>query len=308
MKFFFIVLVSFSLFLSCGTRGAVNPRVAVVLGPANNAWYIRLRQVIDQATMQHPEISWTIRNARNTDEQLSMLRSFKDEQFDAVIIMPLDSFRIVPIAEDMLNSGIHTIILNRRLATTNYTALITGDNYGGGVVAARLLGERLGGVGNIAVLRSSIGSTMDVDRFNGFFGTLQSDFPDMRIIGQGDGGLSRETGWSAMNTLLEEHSNIFAVFAQDDEAALGAMFAINNSGRNDIMYMTGFGGSRAILDYLLDDTSIFYASMSHSPAIGATAVEMAVLILEGIPVPRDTLISSRVIGNWNIRDHWEFAY
>jgi len=258
--------------------------------------------------MQHPDISWTIRNARTADEQISMLESFKNEQFDAVIIMPLDSFRVTPIAEDIFHAGIPTIILNRRLASPNYTALVTGDNFGGGAVAAGLMGEILGGEGNVAILRSSIGSTVDLDRFNGFFETLQTNFPNMRIVGQGDGGLSRETGWSAMNTLLAEHSNIYAVYAQDDEAALGALVAIKNSGRNDIKYMTGFGGSRAILDFLLDEDSIFFASMSHSPAIGATAVEMAVLILEGITVPKDTIISSRVVGNWNIRDHWEFAY
>ena len=312
MRFFFVVCISLCVLVSCGrmqnTRSDVSSRIAVVLGPANTTWYIRLRQIVDQATIRHPNINWTVRNARDTDEQIGMLTAFKYEQFDAIIIMPLESFRLVPIAEDIYYSGTPTIILSRRLASPNYTALITGDNFGGGVNAARLLGERLDGAGNIVVLRSTIGSPVDAGRFNGFFETLQLEFPDMRIVGQGDAGVTRATGLSVMNSLLAEHSNITAVYAQDDEAALGALAAINNSGRTDIRYITGFGGTRAVFDFLMDDTSIFLASMSYFPSMGADAVEMAVSIVMGMEVPKETIISSQIIGDWNLRGYWDIAY
>ena len=113
-----------------------------------------------------------------------MLTVFRSEGYDAIIIMPMDGNLVVPIAEEIFNDGIPTIIVNRRIASENYTALITGDNYGGGTSAARFIGETLDGAGNIVILRSYIGTPIDLDRNNGFMDTLSREFPGINVLSQ----------------------------------------------------------------------------------------------------------------------------
>ena len=66
-----------------------------------------------------------------------------------------------------------------------------GDNYGGGVNAANYIGEFLGGKGDLAVLRSYVGTPIDLERYSGFTDTLKK-YPDMKILVEGDGEFNQK--------------------------------------------------------------------------------------------------------------------
>ena len=305
-----LMLVPLSVFAG-GGRDQARPgqyRVAVALSPANNAWHIRMREVIDEAIARHPDIHWNVQNATDLHNQQHMLEVFRAGRYDVLIVIPMDGVLLSPIIEAIYNDGTRTIVLNRAIVGQNFNAFITGDNFGGGVNAARLLGERLGGQGNIAVLRSMTGTPIDMDRYLGFSTTLAREFPNIRVIAQADGEFNREAGLRAMTSILPAHPHIDAVFAQDDETALGALVAIENAGRTDIRYITGFGGVRAAYDLLLANNPRYLASMSYFPTMGFDAVEMAVRMLRGVPYPRNTVIVSEVVTAQNVRQFLNDAY
>jgi len=298
-----------SVFAGGGRDSAdTRPRVAVALGPTGNAWHARLRQVIDAAVAHHPDINWTVRNAQDAQDQLNMLTVFRNENFDAMLIMPTDGNVLAPICSAIYRDGTPTVILNRAIASQDYTAFVQGDNYGGGVNAARYLGQKLGGNGNIAVLRSNAGTPIDVDRYNGFIGTLNREFPNIRILVEGDGRFEREAGLTAMTNILPGFPQIDAVYTQDDEAALGALTAITNAGRRDIRFITGFGGTRPTYERFLANDPVYVASMSYFPDMGFDGVEMVVRVLRGIPSPKITTIASDVVTAQNVRQFMDRAY
>ena len=312
IAFILIVLILIGTLTACSTgtednADKTNLRVAVALGSINNTWHAQLRKTIDIAVTHHPDIEWTISNASDAQDQINMLTIFKDEGYDAIVIMPIDGNIIVPIAEEIYNAGIPTIILNRRIASNNYTALLTGDNYGGAVNAARLIGRTLEGEGNIAILRSFIGTPIDTERYEGFSGTIEREFPNITIVAQGDGMFNRDAGYDEMVNILAGSPHIDALFSHDDEAAIGALVAIEEAGRTDIRYVVGFGGGAMeetftlfSLDTPPSDTPTFIASMSYFPGMGFDAIEMTVRILRGIPFPKDTIIASQVMDAQNI--------
>jgi ribose transport system substrate-binding protein len=194
------------------------------------------------------------------------------------------------------------------MASDKYTAFVTGDNFGGGVNAARLIGERLGGRGNVAVLRMFTGTPIDMDRFTGFYTTITREFPDIRIVTQADGQNTRETGMNAMTNILPGFPQIDAVFTLDDETAIGALTAIQNARRTDIRFITGFGGTRPTYELFRANDPVYLASMSYFPSMGFDAVEKVVRILRGIPTPKDTIIASQAVGSWNVTDFWDDSY
>ena len=306
-----LMCVPFSAFAGGGRdRGGDDGRlrVGVSLGPANNAWHAKLREVIDDAVSHHPDIEWTVRNAQSAADQLNMLTVFMNEDFDAILIMPTDGNLLAPISEQIFRNGTRTIILNRAIASQNYTAFVAGDNFGAGVNAARFTGQRLNGQGNIAYLRSHAGTPIDMERNAGFMSTLTREFPNIRILVEGDGEFNREAGLRAMTNILPAFPQIDAVITHDDEAALGAITAIEAANRTDIRFVTGMGGTRPAYERLRDNDRLFAASMSYFPAMGYDGIEMVVRVLRGIPFPKDTLLSSVIVSRDNVMQFWDDSY
>jgi ribose transport system substrate-binding protein len=267
-----------------------------------------MRQVIDESIALPPDFSWTVRNAADDNDQINQLMVFRNEKFDAMIILPGNGTLLTPICEMIFDDGVKTIILDRNIESTKYTALVMGDNFGAGVNAARVIGERLGGRGDIAYLRSYAGIPIDMERYGGATQTLAREFPNIRILVEGDGEFNRDAGLRAMTNILPAFPHIDALLTHDDEAALGALTAIQAAGRRDIRFVTGMGGTKPAYERFMANDPVYIASMSYFPSQGADAVEMAVRILKGGTFPKDTVIRSMVVDASNVRNFLNDAY
>ena len=286
-----------------------RPRVGILLPPVPNDFHAAVRRHVLEATERHPQINWSIRWASSAADQVPVAQAFMEERKNLMIIMPSDGVLMTPIAEAIYLSGTPTVIVNRPLLPgSRFSALVTGDNYRGGQNAARVLGNALGGTGNLAVLRFSAGNPIDAERLGGFMDVLPREFPNVTIVGHAEGGVNRAGGLSAMEALLASHPRIDAVFALDDEAALGAITAIDAAGRRDVRYLTGFGANREAYELLAAGDPRFIASMSFSPSIIVDGVEMAVRILGGGTFPRETILSSQVVDASNVHLFMSLAY
>ena len=313
-----IVLMCVGTLFAGGGRDSAagsKPRVGVVLGAMTNKFHTEMRQVVDAAVAYHPDISWTIRNPQNATDQINMLTTFRNDRYDVMVIMPIDGNLVVPMVEAIMGDGTPVVLINRRIASDNYTSFVTGDNVGGGANAARLLAERLGERGDIGVLRMIPGTPIDMDRYAGFVSVI-SRFPNIRIIGEADGGTNRETGLAGMTQLLQANPRMDAIFSMDDEVAIGALTAIQNARRTDIRYLTGFGGDREVFNIYRDQAAgrphstapLYVATMSYFPSLATEAIEAAVRIVRGIPVQKDIITGSIPVGSWNVEQYYNFSY
>ena len=304
-----MLLVSVSGFAAGGRdAGDGRPRVAISLLPITNDWHAAVREYVHEAMARYPHINWNPVWATSNAHQVDVLQQMMTGGYDAVIIIPSDGVLVTPIAEAIYATGTRTIIVNRPLLPgAQYTAMVTGDNHGGGVNAARLLGQRLGpGNHDVGILRFGVGHPIDEERLRGFNETI-IEFPNIRVIGQIEGGFNRSTGLTAMETFLVAHPRIDAMFTMDDEAALGAITAVRAAGRDEIRYMTGFGGALEAYQLLALHDPMFIGSMTYFPRMIIDAVEMAVRILRGDSFPRDTFIPSYAVHSGNVQQFMPYA-
>lgn len=257
-------------------------RVAISLPPANNSWQAKLLDsVLEETAKDVGEFSFVVKNAVDDADQLNMLTTFKQDNYDMIICLPGNGTLMTPICEDIYDSGTKLMIVDRPIDSEKYTVLLGGDNYLCGSNAARYMGDRLGGKGDIAILRSYVGIPIDLDRYNGFVDVIKKDYPMINIVVEGDGEFNQDAGLKAMSNILPAYTKIDAVYCQDDESAVGAITAIENAGRTDIKFVTGFGGSRAAYQLLSEGNPVFGASMSYWPTMGGRAVALAKAILRG---------------------------
>ena len=118
------------------------------------------------------------------------------------MLAPLDSTALVPSVADAKRAGIPTVIFDSGLADESViVSYVATDNFHGGALAAREIGKRLGGKGNVILLRYNVGSESTEQREQGFLETLAKEFPEIKMLS--DDQYSGTTPLEAQNKALE---------------------------------------------------------------------------------------------------------
>src|SRR5829696_3055755 len=200
------------------------------------------------------ESEWRAANTisiKETAEQLGVELRFLDaqqkqeNQIEAVrklIIQRVDVIGISPIVEtgwedvflEAKAAGIPIILVDRRAAVPEelYVSYLGSDFLEEGRRAARIMAELVNGKAVIVELAGTIGSAPANDRYTGFREIIKS-YPDMQIIDSQSGDFTRARGKEVMTAFMQKYgTQITAVFAHNDDMALGAIQAIEEYGLN----------------------------------------------------------------------------
>ena len=184
------------------------------------------------------------------------------------------------------------ITLDRSANGGDVVTHIASDNVAGGRMAADQLIKKLGGKGNVVELEGVPGASAARDRGKGF-GEEIATAPGIKIIASQTANFDRAQGLNVMENILQAHPDIDAVFAQNDEMALGAVKAIQAAHRKIIV--VGFDATddaRAAVK-----SGAMYATIAQQPAmIGSLGVEAADKIVKGQSVPKYTGVPLQVVG------------
>src|SRR5262249_32154152 len=118
-------------------------------------------------------------------------------------------------------------IFDSGISTENYLSYVSTDNRQGGVVAAKRMGEKLGGKGKVAILGVKKGSVSTDEREEGFRDTIQKDFPGISLVPIiFYGAASAATSLQVTEDVLTSHSVLTGLFASNESSTVGAVRAI----------------------------------------------------------------------------------
>lgn len=289
--------------------GGKKLRIAVSLPPANNAWQAKMLDSInDEVAKDTTNFEITVKNAVDDADQLNIMQTFKAGGYDLIAILPGNGTLMTPIVKEIFKSGTKVMVIDRPIEGDQYTVFYGGDNAQCGKNAAKYIGDRLKGKGEIAVLRSYVGIPIDLQRYNGFMEVLKKDYPGIKVLVEGDGEFNQQAGLKAMSNILPAYPHIDAIFSQDDESAVGALTAIKNSNRKDIQFVTGMGGSKSAFARMSAKDPLYGASMSYLPTMGGRAVAFAKKILQGEKFKKDNIEPTVVVTSQNVSKYMNEAY
>ena len=271
-------------------------RIAVSLPPANNAWQAKMLESIEAVVAEDTEhFEITVKNAVDDADQQNQMQTFKEGKYDMICILPGNGTLMTQIVSETVKAGTKVMVIDRPIEGEDYTVFYGGDNKQCGKNAAKYIGDRLGGKGQIAVLRSYVGIPIDLDRYNGFMEVLKADYPGIKVLVEGDGEFNQEAGRKAMANILPAYPKIDAVYTQDDEAAVGALTEIRNAKRTDIQFVTGMGGSNSAFALMAKKDPQYGASMSYLPTMGGRAVQLAKKILQGEKITEKYIVEPTIV-------------
>ncbi len=269
-----------------------------------------------QAALEAGGAQYQRTDARDDEsQQLTDVDSLINQGADVLILLAKDSVAIQPAVDKAKAAGIPVILIDRDVDHSiarpgeDYITFIGSDFVDQGRRAAEWLVEATGGEAKIIQLEGTTGSDPAIDRQTGFVDYLAGSFrgtptPDgafsgMEVIASQTGDFQRDIGREVMQTLLQSHPDVTAVYAHNDEMAIGAIAALQEAGRKpgEDVILISIDGSNAALDAIVDGT--LGASVESSPFFGPISFDTMEKYIAGEDIPDWVKVEDRFFDESN---------
>jgi ribose transport system substrate-binding protein len=165
-------------------------------------------------------------------QQIQLVQNAIASGVDGIVLAPLDSKALVNPVEAAIAKDIPVVIIDSALESTKIVSYVATDNYNGGVLAAKRLGELLKGRGKIILLRYSIGSASTEEREKGFTDVIARDFPGITYLSNTEyaGPTSDTAQQKGMNLVTRFREQVDGIFCPNESSAVGMLRALEGAG------------------------------------------------------------------------------
>ena len=245
---------------------------------SNNPWRIaQTESMRSEAEARGHRLVYTDA-AGSAAKQVADVRSMIAQGVDAIFLAPREEQPLAPVILEAKNAGIPVILLDRNVdpslavAGEDFVTFIGSDFVEEGRRVGEWLTEATGGEAQIVQLEGTTGSSPANDRKQGFEEAIAGQ-ADMQIVASQTGDFARDEGRQVMETLLQANPDVTAVYAHNDEMAIGAIAALEAAGRTpgeDVLVMSIDGGREAV--QLIIDGKINYI-VECNPRFGPKAFD-----------------------------------
>ena len=196
------------------------------------------------------EINWNGPDREtNSARQIQIIDDAIARRADGVVLAPVDRKELVPSVEKLATLNIPCAIIDSGLDSIHFLCIASTDNYQAGVLAARRMGEILGGKGNVIVVRHIPGSHSTSKRVSGFTDTISHEFPGIKIVDSQSGQDTEEAARQVTIDMLKRNADVQGLFACNITTSVGALQALQEQKRNEVK-MVAFDPDKALLDGL----------------------------------------------------------
>lgn len=202
---------------------------------AESAWRTaETKSIRDEAAKRGVDLKFADAQGKQAN-QIMAIRSFLAQKVDAIVIAPVVETGWEPVLQEAKAANIPVILVDRGITVSDpslYTTLIASDFVEEGKMAAAWLAKKMNGKANIVELQGTTGSAPAIDRKKGFEEGIKA-FPDMKIIKSQTADFTRAKGKEVMEAFIKsDREKIQAVYAHNDDMALGAIQALEEAGMN----------------------------------------------------------------------------
>jgi ribose transport system substrate-binding protein len=212
-------------------------------------------------------------------KQIADIDSMIAQKVDLIFIAPRSEKALAEAVLKAKANCIPVILLDRDVDHSiaapgrDYVTMIGSDFVEEGRRAGEWLAKTTNGKAVIIELEGSVGSSPAIDRKKGFDEEI-AKHPDMKIVASQTGDFARDKGRQVAETLLQAHPDVTAIYAHNDEMAIGAIAALESAGKvpgKDVIVVSIDGikdAAQAIIDGKLG------ATVECSPKFGPKAFEV----------------------------------
>ncbi|RIP33427.1 D-ribose ABC transporter substrate-binding protein [Staphylococcus gallinarum] len=296
MKKYFISLFAILLFLTgCSLESPLESNsnsksdkqksdvvIGVSISTLNNPFFVKIKQGIeDEAKRQGVKVKF----ADAQDDAAKQANDIDDliqQNVDYLIVNPTDSDAISGSIQIANDQQIPVITLDREVSKGKVASFIASDNVKGGEMGAQLIVDELGENTKVAELEGIPGASATRERGKGFHNIADKS---LDVVSKQSAKFNRTEGLNVTQNIIQAHPDIKAIFAQNDEMALGAVEAIGNK---DIK-VVGFDGNEDALKSV--DNQKLFATVAQQPSLmGEESIKTVMKLYDGKKVEQKNKI------------------
>ncbi|AVQ31798.1 MAG: ribose ABC transporter substrate-binding protein RbsB [Fusobacterium varium] len=289
-KFLKVFGVAALLVAVSSAASAAGEKIGLVVSTQNNPFFVTLKEGAVQKANELGYELIVLDSQNDPSKELGNVEDLLVKGVDVLLINPTDSDAVASSVRAANRSKIPVVTLDRAANGGKVVSHVASDNVLGGEVAGNYIVEKLGGKGKVVELEGIPGTTAARDRGEGFNKAIAGK---LEVVAKQSADFDRTKGLTVMENILQAQPEINAVFAHNDEMALGALKAIEASGRKNIV-VVGFDATDDAVAAVKDGK--LSATVAQKPAeIGAIGVEVADKIIKKEAVQENVPVALELI-------------
>jgi len=267
-------------------------------GTMNHPWRVAMVEGNKAYAAENlPDVKLIVTDGQNeSSKQVTDVESLMAQGIKVLMISPLTADALTPVVADAMAAGIKVVSLDRKV-NTDVTVHVGAENTPIGVAAGKFIAEKLNGTGKVIELQGTGGASVTTDRHDGFTAALEGT--NVEIVAAQNCDFLRENAVKFMEDQLQRFGpgQIQAVYAHNDEMALGAIQALEAVGRLDEVIVVGIDGQNTAFDAIKEGKM---AATFVYPYVAPEGMEIAYKVAKGEAVDPIIILPGKQVDASNV--------
>jgi ribose transport system substrate-binding protein len=292
-----------SLALGCkakdsATHGAATKTIGVSLLTREHDFYQQLEAGLQDAAAKHGYKLIITTGDFDLAKQQSEIDNFLVQKVDAILVCPTDTKGIAPAIEKANAANVPVFTADIGAEGGKVVSHIASDNVAGGRLAGEYLAKAIGEKGNIGIVSQPELQSV-IDRETGFREAI-AKFPNIKIVSTINGAGVRDRSLKAADDMFQAHPDLRAVFAINDETALGVLASATSHNMKNLA-IVGYDAAPEALKAIAAGSAL-KADVAQQPrAIGVQTIDALADYFAGKTPPARIAVPVRIIDADSIR-------
>lgn len=249
----------------------------------------------------------------NAAKQVSDIETILAQKPNIIISIPTDPTATASAYRQAAEAGVKLVFMDNVpagfVAGKDYVSVVSADNYGNGVASAHLMAKALNGKGQIGIVFHAADFFVTRQRYDAFKATIQSDYPDIKIVAEQGIGGPDFTGDAdrAASAMMVANPGINGIWAVWDVPAEGVIAAARANGRDDLVITTIDLGENVAIDMARGG---FIKGLGAQRPFdqGVTEAKLAGYGLLGKEAPAYVALPALPVEKANLLEAWKTVY
>jgi ribose transport system substrate-binding protein len=254
--------------------GPTGNEVAVVISTLNNPWFVVLGETARDRAIELGHEATLFDSQNDTAKEAEHFDNILAAGYAAILFNPTDADGSVANVRRAKKAGIPVFCIDREINSTDAaTAQLLSDNYSGAVTLGQYFVTQVGEEGKYVELLGLVGDNNTWNRSKGFHSVVDR-YEGLEMVAQQSADFDRNKALEVMESILQSHDDINAVFCGNDAMAMGAYQALLGAGKAEQVKVFGYDGAEDVVNSIADG-KIVATVMQYPKLMARTAAEYA---------------------------------
>lgn len=193
------------------------------------------------------KIVFTGENGNDALRQIDIFEQAVKEKPNGILVSPIDKEAMIGPINDAIAQGIPVACIDNDAPDSNRLTYFGTDNYKSGYLAAEIIGDKLGGTGDVGILTIQGLYSLD-ERQRGFEECIAEKYPGINVVDVKNDDADPSIAANVAKQMLDEYPSITGLFGTDAASGVGAAIALEEKGKLGVVKVVAFDKDSSVLE------------------------------------------------------------